>query len=192
MADKTDIPDEIVIVLRDLLQWLEATKTPYVTIGGVGISLLAGARTTQDVDAVLWLDTEKLESFIETGAAHNLFPRISDAPDFARRNRVILLQHSPTGINVDLSCGTLPFEDEMIARARTLIIGSLKIRVATPEDMIITKAVAHRPKDFADIEAILNIEPNLDLERVRRWVGQFAEALEMPELLDDLEKILSR
>jgi len=192
MAEKNDIPDEIVIVLRDLLKWLDATKTPYATIGGIGISLLAGARATQDVDVVLWLDIERLESFIETGAAYDLVPRITDAADFARRNRVLLLQHSPTGINIDLSCGTLPFEEEMIVRAQTLIIGSLKIRVATPEDMMITKAVAHRPKDFADIEAILNIEPNLDLERVRRWVGQFAETLEMPELLEDLERILRR
>jgi hypothetical protein len=27
---------------------------------------------------------------------------------------------------------------------------------------------------------------------VRHWVGQFAEALEMPELLDDLEAILGQ
>jgi hypothetical protein len=190
MADKADIPDEIVIVLRDLQQWLDTTKTPYATIGGIGVSLLARARTTQDVDAVIWLDTEGLESFIETGLAHNLVPRISDAADFARRNRVLLLQHRPTGINVDLSCGALPFEEELVTRARTLTSGSFRINVATPEDMIITKAVAHRPKDFDDIEAILNIEPNLDIERIRHWVGQFAQSLEMPELLEDLEKLL--
>src|SRR5690349_1621477 len=132
MADKADIPDEIVIVLRDLQQWLDTTKTPYAIIGGVGVSLLARVRTTQDVDAVIWLDTESLESFIETGLVHNLVPRISDAADFARRNRVLLLQHRPTGINVDLSCGALPFDEEMVARARTLISGSLKINVATP------------------------------------------------------------
>ena len=77
-------------------------------------------------------------------------------------------------------------------RARFLTIGSLKIKVATPEDLVITKAIAHRPRDIADIESILNIEPNLDFERIRFWVSQFAEALEMPELLEDLEKLLSR
>ena len=59
-------------------------------------------------------------------------------------------------------------------------------------DLVITKAIAHRPRDIADIEAILNIEPNLDFDRIRSWVGQFAEALEMPELLEDLEKLLKR
>lgn len=192
MKKKTEIPDEIVVVLQDLLRWLEVTQTPYAIIGGVGVSLIAGARATQDVDAVLWLDTDELESFVQSGTPHGFMGRISDAPEFARRNRVILLQHQPTGINVDLSCGTLPFEEEMIARARDLVIGSVRIKVASSEDLIITKAVAHRPRDIADIEAILNIEPNLDFERIRFWVSQFAEALEMPELMEDLEKLLSR
>lgn len=192
MKKETEIPDEIVLALQDLLRWLEVTQTPYAIIGGVGVSLIAGARATQDVDAVLWLDTGELESFVLSGAPHGFIGRISDAPEFARRNRVILLQHQPTGINVDLSCGALPFEEEMIARARELVIGSVRIKVASPEDLIITKAVAHRPRDIADIESILNIEPNLDFDRIRFWVGQFAESLEMPELIEDLEKLLSR
>jgi hypothetical protein len=32
----------------------------------------------------------------------------------------------------------------------------------------------------------------LDYERVEFWVRQFAEVLEMPELWDDLEKIINR
>ncbi len=192
MSRSKDIPIEFALVLKDLLPWLEATKTPYVTIGGIGVSLLAGARATKDIDALLWLDTDAVESFLASGAAYGFVPRISDAADFARSRRVLLLQHQPTGVPVDLSCGAIPFEDEMIARARTLDIGLLKLKVATPEDLIIMKAVASRPKDIADIEAILNIEQNLDLERIRFWVGQFADVLEMPELVEGLEKILRR
>lgn len=192
MTERTEIPDEFVLVLQDLLQWLEVTQTPYATIGGVGVSLLAGARATKDIDAVLWLDTDQVESFLQAGAAYGFVPRISDAAAFARTRRVILLQHQPTSITVDLSCGVLPFENELIARARTLTIGSLKLKVATPEDLIIMKAIAHRPRDIADIEAILNIEPDLDLARIRYWVKQFADALEMPELMEDLEKMLRR
>lgn len=192
MSQSTDFPFEFALVLKDLLQWLEATQTPYVTIGGIGVSLLVGARTTKDIDALLWLDTGAVEPFLRSGAAYGFVPRVSDAVDFARSNRVLLLQHQPTGVPVDLSCGALPFENEIITRARTLDIGLLKLKVATPEDLIIMKAIARRPKDIADIEAILNIEQNLDLGRIRFWVGQFADVLEMPELMEDLEKILGR
>jgi plasmid stabilization system protein ParE len=54
------------------------------------------------------------------------------------------------------------------------------------------KAVAHRPRDLDDIEAILAANPKLNLRRVRRWVREFAEALEMPEILTDLKTLLSQ
>jgi hypothetical protein len=34
---------------------------------------------------------------------------------------------------------------------------------------------------------VIACHPDLDKERIRYWVRQFAEALEMPELRDDLE-----
>jgi predicted nucleotidyltransferase len=193
VAKKTSprkLPNVLREALRDLVAWLEAENIPQAVIGGVAVALLAQPRVTQDIDAVIWLDTRLLESFLPTGAAYGFAPRISHTVDFARTRRVLLLQHQPTGVTIDLSCGVLPFEEELIARARTLTIGSLKLKVATPEDLIIMKAIAHRPRDIADIEAILNVEQNLDLERVRFWVKQFADALDMSELMGDLEKLL--
>lgn len=187
-----ELPNPLADSLRDLTVWLEAENIPQALIGGVAIALTAMPRVTEDIDVVISFDTDFLESFLKRAGSYGFAPRISDAADFARRRRIILLQHQSTGVNVDLSCGVLPFENEMIARARELVIGSVRIKVASPEDLVITKAVAHRPRDIADIEAILNIEPNLDFDRIRFWVSQFAEALEMPELMEDLEKLLNR
>ena len=52
------------------------------------------------------------------------------------------------------------------------------------------KAVAHRPKDALDIGNIVSVTPNLDVKRIRRWVKDFADVLEAPELLADLNRIL--
>ena len=54
------------------------------------------------------------------------------------------------------------------------------------------KAVAHRPQDMADIEAVLAAHPKLNVRRARRWLREFAAALEMPEILNDLEALFSR
>ncbi|MFZ5453111.1 MAG: hypothetical protein ACOZF2_14735 [Thermodesulfobacteriota bacterium] len=54
------------------------------------------------------------------------------------------------------------------------------------------KAVAHRPQDLADIEAILAAHPKINTRRVRRWVREFAVALEIPEILTDLEALLAQ
>ncbi len=74
----------------------------------------------------------------------------------------------------------------------SLTVGNLVLPLATPEDLLIMKAVAHRPRDMADIEAIVNTQVTLDLGRVRQWVQEFSRALDMPDLLDDLERTLAR
>ena len=59
-----------------------------------------------------------------------------------------------------------------------------------PEDLIILKAVAHRPKDMADIQAIADSHPGLDDGRIRFWVEQFGEALDTPDLWDMISRVL--
>jgi hypothetical protein len=113
-------------------------------------------------------------------------PRITDAEEFARRYRVLLLRHEESGVNVDISLGTLPFEVEAVERSNVYEVGPLTIRLPTPEDLIIFKAVAHRPQDLIDIQALIESYPNLDRARIRHWVREFARVLEMPELWDDI------
>jgi hypothetical protein len=68
--------------------------------------------------------------------------------------------------------------------------GALSVRLPTPEDLIIMKAIAHRPKDLLDIQAVVENHPDLDVARIKSWVKQFADVLEMPSLWDDIESIL--
>lgn len=187
-----NLPKGFVAALLALTAWLESEQVPYITIGGVAVSLLSQPRATQDIDTVIWLEENRWQEFVQSGEDFGFVPRISDAVGFAGRSRVLLLRHEESGISIDVSCGALEFELEMIERATALEIGSLKLRLPTPEDLIITKAVAQRAKDIIDIEAILKVHQNLDLKRIRRWAQEFATALEMPELVENLETLISR
>jgi hypothetical protein len=129
-------------------------------------------------------------SLIESGKPHGFAPRVDDAVAFAQRSRVFLLVHEPSGIKIDLSVAGLPFEQEMLSRASTVKVGDFEVNVPSPEDLIIMKAVAHRPRDLIDIASIVEIHPQLDLGRIRKLVKEFASVLEMPEIADDLEKVL--
>lgn len=157
-----------------------------IIIGGIAASLLGRPRLTADVDAMLLLSIEELPLLMEVAAQEGLVPRITDAQDFARRHRVLLLRHQESGINVDISLGLLPFEIEAVERSIVYQVGPLAIRLPTPEDLIIFKAIAHRPQDLLDIQAILESHPNLDRKRIERWVREFAQLLEMPEVWDDI------
>jgi hypothetical protein len=43
---------------------------------------------------------------------------------------------------------------------------------------------------ITDIQAIAAIHPYLDKERIRFWVEQFGVALELPNLWNEVEKLL--
>ena len=50
----------------------------------------------------------------------------------------------------------------------------------------------YSPKDLEDIRAVLARHPNVDRERIRRSVSEFAELLGSPELLDVLASLLNK
>lgn len=176
-----------------LLAWAESNSVPVLVIGGVAVSLLSRPRTTKDVDAVVWLpDHEDWPAFLKAGERHGLVPRIPDPIEFALRSRVLLLKHAGSGVPLDVSMGALPFEENAIRHAVPTEVGRYRVPLPTPEDLLIMKAVAHRSRDAADIESILNAHPNMDIERVLTTVREFAEALDAPEIVDDLVRLLPK
>jgi predicted nucleotidyltransferase len=192
---KSEHPEPIIITpllepLRALQRILEQFDQRGVIIGGVAASLLGQPRLTADLDAVILLSTQDLPRLIQVADEAGMTPRLVDAEAFARKNRVLLLTHSASGIHVDLSLGILPFEVEMIERGQVLSFGDLSLRLPTPEDLIIMKAIAHRSKDIADIQAIAARHPNLDRDRIRIWVEQFGDVLDLPDLWETVSKLL--
>ncbi len=161
-----------------------------IVIGGIAASLLGRPRLTADLDAMLLLSIDDLPDLIEAAKEEGFVSRIQDTEAFARRNRVLLLRHQPSDTAVDISLGMLPFEEEAVERSVLYPLGSFAVRLPTAEDLIIFKAVAHRPKDLLDIQAIIESQPDLDRERVKDWVAEFSRALEMPELWEDIADLL--
>jgi predicted nucleotidyltransferase len=186
---ESNLPKAFLIALQALTEWLNDELVPYTTIGGVAVSLIAQPRITQDIDAVIWLEENRWADFVRSGEQYGFQPRIGDLLEFAKRARVILVRHEGSGINIDISCGALEFEREMIENSITLKIGTIDLKVPKAEDLIITKAVAQRPKDIIDIDSIIKVGQNLDLARIRHWTKEFADALEMPEIKESVESL---
>ena len=178
--------------LRDLIKWLQKKHVPGVVVGGVAASILGRPRMTRDIDALILLEEKYWEEFLIDGAKFGFFPRLSDCVAFAKKSRVLLVRHKPSGIDVDITISKLPFEKEAIARAVWLDIRRIRLPLPAPEDLIIMKAIAHRPRDLADIESIFDVHTKLNLRRIRKWVKEFSSAIEIPEILKDLENILAR
>ena len=160
-----------------------------VIIGGIAVGFLGRPRFTEDIDAIFLLSIQDIPQFLEAADKEAIQPRIPNAEEFARKNRVLLLQHAPSEINIDISLGIMPFEVEMVERGKVRSVGTLSIRLPTPEDLIVMKAIAHRPKDLEDIRTIIDKNPQLDTKRIRQWIKSFGEILEAPTLWEEIEEL---
>jgi hypothetical protein len=177
--------------LRACTSWLRATKAKGAVIGGVAASIHGQPRVTRDVDIVALVADDGWAAFLAAGAKFGILPRRADALAFARRTRVLLLRHAPSTVDLDVSLGAIPFEHELVRRAKTKRIGGVSFRLAAAEDIVVMKALARRPRDIADIEGILSAVPDLALDRVRRDLRSLSESLEGPDFVSELERLLS-
>jgi hypothetical protein len=160
-------------------------------IGGVAVAFHGNPRLTNDVDAVVFVDESKLVEFLKLASKHGIIPRIAGALEFAQINRVLLLKDKATGTGIDVALGALAFEERMLKRARPVRAGGLNLPVACVEDITVMKAFAHRGKDLADIESMLEANPKLDLILVRKELTELAELRESPEILTEFESLLA-
>lgn len=166
---------------------------PYVFIGGVAVIARGVPRYTADIDATLWAAATTPERILEVVGRHGIVPRLDDAAGFARERDVLLLRHQPSGVSLDLSLAWLPFEEAAIRAGEECDYAGVRIRVARPDDLVIYKLVAVRPRDLEDAEKLLLLHgPGMDISRIRRVVAEFSEALEDRSRLDALERLLQR
>lgn len=188
------LPEELQIYhdpLESLQKLISRFNDRGVVIGGIAASVLGQARYTEDLDATFLLSTKDIPQFLEAAKQEGIEPRIDNAEEFARKNRIFLLRHVITHTNIDVSLGIMPFEEEMVERSVLHEFDdTLQIRLPTPEDLIIMKAIAHRPKDYEDIRTLASKYPKLDYQRIEQWVKEFAEVIEAPDLWPDIKRIL--
>lgn len=192
MPDTSSSPPHLRPALEALLTLLGNTGVPGAVIGGLAVGVHAQPRTTQDVDVLTLFDLAGLDRFLKAAAEHGFEFRRPDVPAVARENRVVLLRHVPSGVSVDIALGCMPFDREAVNNAVRHEIAGVSAPTATSDDLIIMKAVAHRPIDTGDIDMLLSMRPPADLRRIRRWVKQYAELLHDDEIVAVLEKVLKR
>ena len=94
---------------------------------------------------------------------------------------------------IDLVLAGSGLEDEFLGRARELDAGGVVVPVISPEDLIVAKILAGRPKDVADVEGILRARSeDLDLDRIRSVLRLLEEAIAQSDLLAAFDAIARR
>lgn len=140
----------------------------WAVIGGVAANLYRRkTRLTGDVDLLLATDAfDQLPLLERTLAAHGWSVRRA-TPDGD-----ILRMHHPTLGWADLQIAGTEYQRAAIARARVATISdTFAVRALAPEDVIIHKLIAGRPKDIGDIDALLEAGVAFDEAYIEHWAA---------------------
>jgi len=181
--------DRFLAPLASICHVLLSARFPGIIIGGIAASLVGRPRFTRDIDAVVLHADDALDDLLALLREGRIVPRTTDAVAFARATRVLLLRHEPSEVPVDLSLGLIPFEVTAVEKREVREVSGIEIPLPRVEDLIVMKAIAQRPQDLEDIRGILIAHPELNRAAVRKTVREFAEVLESPEIVRELDRL---
>jgi uncharacterized nucleotidyltransferase DUF6036 len=170
---------------------LSSLPAAHMLIGGIAVIARGVVRQTDDVDATVWAEEAPLTDLFDRLRREGIVGRIPDVERFAREHQVLLLRHELSRTPIEVTLAWLPFEREALDRADEVSFRGVRVPIAQAEDLVIYKAVAWRDRDRADIVRLLRAHRGeIDLDRVRRIIAEFAAALEEPERVAELDRLI--
>ncbi len=173
------------LALRHVVTFLDGQHFRYALIGGIANQVWGHARFTYDIDLKVLVPDFEYETL--RTAIMRAFPE-PGRPDLPLNPLIVSV--NVHGILVDFLLTTPGYEEQIIERAIRYTVEDLSLWICTPEDLIIQKAIAGRPKDWQDIEGVV-IEQyaTLDQKYAEEWLQQFADILETPKVVTQYQEI---
>lgn len=164
-----------------LQQFLLDQGWKFCFIGGIAVQAHGEPRLTRDLDLSVLTGFGREESYVDALLARYK-GRLTDSREFALQRRILLLS-TPAGVAIDLSLAALPFEEEMMARANDVefLTGS-RLRVCSPEDLIVMKVFAGRELDRSDARSVVIRQQHLDWAYIERQLAVLEELRGEPGL----------
>src|SRR5208283_335358 len=129
---------------------LDERQIPYMVIGGQAVLIYGEPRLTRDIDITLGVGPEHLADVLELAWASGWRVLVEKPDEFVQRTMVLPLDDPQSGIRIDLIFSFSPYEREAMDRVRRVSIGKSTVRFAAPEDVIVHKITAGRPRDLED------------------------------------------
>lgn len=173
-----------------LVALLDRMAIKYVLMGGLVVLAYSIPRATEVIDLTLALKRDGLPALydaLEEQCYAVPEPYRSGWVDQVKDLKLIKLKRyvGDHAIDVDLFLAESPFQEEMLRRARVAEVGERQLSVASPEDLVLLKLIAGRPRDWIDRGDLFFTQGDLDLEYMRRWAAELRIDKELERALTD-------
>lgn len=176
--------------LREVVAELDRMSVPYAVMGGLAVRVYGIPRATYDVDFTVSIPRQRLkELFQRVESLGFTVPEIYESgwvDEIAGmplvKFRLYLQQH---GIDIDVFLAESPFQEELISRRVAADVEGTRFWLVSPEDLILLKLIASRPRDLADIGDVLFTQRQLDEGYMRHWASELGVLPRLEEILRD-------
>ncbi len=158
----------------------------WYVFGGQAAIAYGARRSTNDIDVTVVDGGDRVREII-AGLVDLGWTLVVDDEEFVRRTRVLPARSSETGLGLDIVFGADPYERQIADRAVVCADIGLPFPVASPEDVVVMKLLAGRPRDIDDVREIVAHRPDLDFAYVRPLLGLLEEGLARDDLVDAFE-----
>jgi hypothetical protein len=171
--------------LHEITAIFEAFSVRYAVMGGFAVRIHGIPRPTYDIDFTVALDRGRLQEFFDRAinAGYSVAePYLQGWVDQVAgmplvKLRMYLQDH---GVDVDIFLAESEFQESVLARRQCEDFEEGKVWFVSPEDLILLKLIAGRPRDFVDVQDVLFTQSQLDELYLRHW----AAALNITERLE--------
>jgi len=167
---------EVQDVLFELIETLDANDIPYAVMGGLAVRVYALPRPTQDVDLTVSLGPDRSVELLEIVERAGF-----DVPETYRKGRTDQVANMPLvkvgryvgehRIDVDIFLTHSKFQQSLMARRRAITLEDREIWLVSPEDLLLLKLAASRPRDKIDVQDLLCTLGDLDDTYLQTWAN---------------------
>lgn len=155
----------------------------WYVFGAQAVNLHGYPRTTADLDVTIDLGQLTPRALVAQLDKAGFSARFADDA-FIRLTRVIPVVHRATKLPVDLVIAGPGLEQQFLDEVELQWIGDRRVPVLSPENLVVTKLLAARPKDLEDVrELVASRGSSLDHRRIEQLLALLEQALEQSDLV---------
>jgi predicted nucleotidyltransferase len=180
---------ELLQCLKSVTDLFDSLGMTYAVMGGLAVRIYGISRPTFDIDITVAIDPPKVHDVLH--AVKKLGFVANEVSERGWVDRVagmpIVKIQSCTNdqsIDVDLFLAESAFQIQLLSRRRQAQANGFTTWFVSPEDLILLKLAASRPRDLGDVGDIFFMQGQLDEDHMRRWAKEL-------KISDQLEQALA-
>ncbi len=185
--------DDLNIPFQDFVGVFERLNIPYALIGGLAVGVHGIPRPTHDLDFTIAVSRDRLAEFFQAITELGY-----DVPQEFTKGWVDQVAGMPLvkarqwvegkTIDVDIFIAESKFQKSLIQRRIKAEVEGQPAWIASPEDLILLKLIAGRPRDLGDIQDILLVQGPLDQAYLQSWSKELGIHERLVTAINDFTK----